>query len=170
MTFVEAMQFTLRHERGWWPGGPSDPNPTLDGVTQRVYSEYRRQLQRPDQSVQLMTAVECEDIYRAYWVRCHAMALPPKAAVAHFCFSFNAGVDTGLRRLQRALGGLTVDGKWGPKTAAAAQTARDGTLIPALCLEHLDHYATIATRPALRPNLLGWVNRVVDVYRTYGRT
>lgn len=170
MSFAEAMAFTLQHERGWWPGGPSDPNPTLDGVTQRVYTAYRAAQGMPAQSVQSMTDAEREAIYRTYWQDSRAADLPPKAGIAHFCFSFNAGITTGTKRLQRALGGLTVDGVWGPKTAAAALTAPDGTLLSALCLEHLDHYATIAKRPALRPNLLGWINRVVDVYRTYGRT
>lgn len=168
MSFAEAMAFTLQHERGWWPGGPSDPNPTLDGVTQRVYTAYRTAQGMPDQSVRSMTDVEREDIYRAYWRDSHALDLPPLSAIAHFCFSFNAGIVTGTKRLQRALGGLTVDGVWGPKTAAAAITAQDGKLLPALCLEHLDHYASIARAPALRPNLLGWVNRVVGVWRTYG--
>lgn len=163
MSFTAAYAFTLRHEVGWWPGGERDPNPTLDGVTQRVYDTYRQRRNLAPRSVRDMNPAERLDIYRDYWDECDADLLPARSAVAHFAFAFNAGTNRAIRVLQLTLG-LTADGVVGPKTRAAAFAADDAVLFPALRLRQLAYYREIALqKPHLRPNLLAWVGRIVDL-------
>lgn len=164
MTFASAYAFTLAHEVGWWPGGERDPNPTLDGVTQRAYDTYRRSQNLPTRTVRDMDAAERSAIYRRYWDDCGADLLPARAANAHFAFAFNAGPVQAVKVLQRALG-VEADGRVGPRTRAAILAAADATLLPALLLEQLAYYHTIARPAHLRPNLMAWVGRVVGAWR-----
>lgn len=164
MSFVGAYEFTLAHEQGWYDGSHSrDPNPTLDGVTQRAYDAYRKRRNLPSRSVRDMNPAERSDIYRAYWDECDADLLPARSACAHFCFAFNAGSNRAVKLLQLTLG-LTADGVVGPKTRAAVFAAEDAVLFPALRLRQLAYYREIALqKPHLRPNLLAWVGRIVDL-------
>lgn len=166
MSFTGAYAFTLAHEKGWYAGDHSrDPNPTLDGVTQRAYDAYRRQRNEPVRTVREMNPAERVDIYRAYWDECDADLLPRRSAVAHFSFAFNAGPGTAVRVLQRALG-VGDDGKVGPVTRAAILDAHDDTLLPALLMEQLAYYRSIAlAKPHLRPNLLAWVGRITGAWQ-----
>lgn len=164
MSFAGAYEFTLAHERGWWPGGASDPNPTLDGVTQRTYNAYRTRRNLPGRSVREMNPSERTDIYHEYWDDCDADLLPRRSAAAHFAFAFNAGPGPAMRVLQRALG-VKDDGKLGPITRAAILDALDNDLLPRLLLEQLGHYRAICLGNAtLRPNLLGWIGRLVGAW------
>lgn len=164
MSFTAAYTFTLAHEKGWWPGGERDPNPTLDGVTQRAYDAYRRARNEPTRTVREMNPAERVDIYRTYWDDCDADLLPRRCAVAHFAFAFNAGPPQATRTLQRALGVLA-DGLMGPVTRAAILDAQDDVLLPALLMEQLAYYREIASaKPHLRPNLLAWIGRVLGAW------
>lgn len=164
MSFAGAYRFTLAHEKGWWPGGGSDPNPTLDGVTQRTYDVYRKGRNLPWRSVREMNPAERLDIYRLYWDESDADLLPRRSAAAHFAFAFNAGPPRATRVLQRALA-VTADGVIGPKTRAAILAAVDDDLLPRLLLEQLAEYRQICLDvPARRPNLLGWIGRLVGAW------
>jgi len=164
MSFAASYAFTLAHEKGWWPGGERDPHPTLDGVTQTAYTDYRKRHNQPVRSVRDMSEAERADIYGEYWDACQANLLPVRSANAHFAFAFNAGPARALKVLQKALG-IEADGRVGPVTRAAIMAARDDDLLPALCLEQLAYYHTIAFTPHLRANLMSWVGRVVGAWR-----
>ena len=165
MSFTGAYEFTLAHEKGWYDGQHSrDPNPTLDGVTQRAYDAYRRRRNLPARTVREMNPAERSDIYRDYWDACDADLLPRRSAVAHFAFAFNAGPVTAVKVLQRALG-IEADGRVGPITRAAIMGAVDDELLPALLLEQLAYYHTVARPAHMRPNLMAWVGRVVGAFR-----
>lgn len=165
--FETGYAFTLEHERGWWPGGPTDPNPTLNGVRQDTYDRWRDNRGLPRRSVRQMDAGEQAAIYQAYWRDCRAEELVGACATAHFAFAFNAGPGAAIRCLQRALG-VPVDGAWGPVTARAVRETAPAVLFPHLLCEQLAYYAGVARNPAQRPNLLSWVSRVVDAWRRYG--
>jgi len=99
--------FTALAERGWWPGGPTDPNPTKNGVTQKAYDEARGKAGLPTQSVTLMTAQEQGEIYDSYWVECWGSLVAKISgalAVCHFDAAFNAGAPRAAKFLQRTAG------------------------------------------------------------------
>jgi lysozyme family protein len=115
-----AEAFTGKQEHGWWPGGPGDPNPTENGVTQGHYSIWRAKAGLADQSVQLLSPAEQAAIYDEYWAsgQCPAVvARDPTGVVsiAHFDAYFNGG---GAVLLQETVG-VTQDGIVGPGTLDA---------------------------------------------------
>jgi len=112
----------MSEEGGWKPPDPGDPNPTYQGVTQRVYDGHRDSLGLPRQSVALMTAEERGEIYDSYWIagRCGDIAsYSSELSVVHFDTVFNGG---GAVVLQRAVG-VKDDGVIGPVTLAAVKAA-----------------------------------------------
>lgn len=159
----QAIAFVLTHEGGWWPGGPRDPNPTMQGVTQRTYDEFRRERGHVPRSVREITGEERDAIYTQFWDASQADHLPPRPAVAHFSFAFNAGPTAAAKTLQRALG-VTPDGRLGPVTRAAMAAATD-TLLPVLLLEQLDYYHQVARPPRMRANLFAWTGRLTGAWR-----
>lgn len=164
--YGEAVKLTARFEGGWYDGSqPHDPNPTMKGVTQKTYDEYRDRSSLPRRSVREITEGELRVIYRSYWTAVGADRLPGPVAVAVFDHGFNAGPAMGRRILQRALG-VADDGIIGPVTIRALDRADPKALFYRVQAERLAHYRSIAAaKPALRPALLSWVGRVVDTER-----
>ena len=125
---VTGEVFTAHEERGWWPGGPTDPNPTENGVTQAAYDHWRAGHGLPSQSVQLMTPAEQTAIYDGFWVAC-AGDLVARAssalAICHFDAAFNAGAPQAAKLLQRSAGLLPAqqDGVLGPLSWNAVTAA-----------------------------------------------
>lgn len=113
-----AVTFTAHEERGWWPGAPSDPHPTLNGVTQETYTQWRTQHGLPDQSVHDMSPSEQTAIYEGYWRACQAATVATYSgplAVCHFDAAFNAGAHRAALLLQETVG-ASQDGDLGPLT------------------------------------------------------
>lgn len=162
--FERALKETLGHEGGWYDGSEArDPNPTMYGVTQKTYDEYRRRLGKPIHTVRDISMDEVKDIYRSYWTgaSCDKMSHLPLTAMQVFDHSINAGPQAAVKVLQKALG-LVADGKAGPKTLDAIRlTADDRDLVNRVMWERIRAYVDIAKSPRLRPNLLAWVHRVV---------
>lgn len=118
---LEGENFTAHEERGWWPGGPTDPNPTLNGVTQTTYTEWRIKQGLPDQNVHLMSSTEQTSIYDSYWNAgsCDEInKISPAVAICHMDCVFNAGAPRANKILQQTVGLLTQDGIIGPGTLA----------------------------------------------------
>ncbi len=94
------------------PGGE-----TWAGIIQREYDAWRKANGEACRDVSNLTRDEGLAIYRQnYWMP-HCPDLPPGLDLAYFDASVNEGCVEATRILQRILG-LTVDGFWGPKTAA----------------------------------------------------
>jgi len=133
-------------------------------VTLLLRTWLARMRNLPQRTVRDMTDGERAEIYREYWDGCHASLLPARSANAHFAFAFNAGPPRAVKVLQRTLG-LEADGKVGPATRAAILSADDAALLPALLMEQLAYYHTIASPQHMRPNLMAWVGRIVGGWR-----
>lgn len=165
LTFDEILDLTLQHEGGWYPGtGAHDPNPTMKGVTQRTYDDFRDRRKLPRQSVQGITDTELRDVYRSYWLAVKADRMGPLTATLAFDHAVNAGPHRARQAVQRALG-LKPDGVFGPVTMAALTRAEDAPLAAVLAWERVEEYCDLARQPRLRPNLLSWIKRVVPVGR-----
>lgn len=164
--FRAAMAFTLAAEGGWYAGDrPSDPNPTMQGVTQKVYDAYSLEKGLQLRSVRYMLETEREEIYRDIWVDAHGPDLPGVVAGVHFDAAFNMGTGQAALLLQRALR-VTVDGLIGPKTIAEAIGAPQRETVTALIGQRLKFYTTlIQRRPTLKPNMAGWQARCVRLTR-----
>ena len=158
MTIQQAIHFTLGAEGKFVI---DDGGPTMYGVTQAVYDDYRRDEGVLPQSVRLIEMDEVEDIMRReYWTPAHCDDLGNKMGVAHFDWSYNAGAGRAIKTLQEALN-VTADGIYGPHTKAAAQAAADSLVAPYLERRKAFYRDLASGNPAKYGEYLdGWLNRV----------
>lgn len=133
-------------EGGWWPGGPSDPNPTMRGVTQRVYDPWRTERHLPIQSVRKISDDEVEEIYHHdYWNTAGCDRLPWPLSLIVFDTAVNSGVGNAKKLLAR-----TSD----PTTYLDLRLA----FYERICVLH----------PNLAPNLPNWRSRVRKLRKESG--
>ena len=164
-----------RGEQGKSVPRPSDPNPTMDGITQQAYDRHRGEA---DHSVYEMTPGERDAIYFLdYWQPSGAGKLAamdkPNLALCHFVTAVNTGLTPAAKMLQRAVrpavGELLVDGKIGPKTLDACLAADDHEAAVKYTGQMVRHYRAIAAgRPDLAENLPGWLLRTTALQREIG--
>lgn len=123
--FDRALAKVLVHEGGY-VNHPKDPGgETNQGVTRRVYDDYRRSMRLPVQSVKNMTKAERDSIYRMrYWSLIKGDSLPPGVSYVVFDGAVNSGVSQAAKWLQRALG-VKADGVIGPGTLDALRGVND---------------------------------------------
>ncbi len=158
MSIQDAIRFTLGAEGKFVI---DDGGPTMYGVTQAVYDDFRRGEGLSLQSVRL---IDMDEVYvimgNRYWVPAHCGDLGPKMGVAHFDWAYNHGVEGSIKTLQEALN-VQADGIYGPHTKEAAQTASDSILDRYLALRK-DFYNHLAQdNPGEYARYLdGWLNRV----------
>lgn len=158
--YPAALAAVLVHEGGY-VNHPKDPGgATNKGVTQGVYDDWRIKKGLPPRSVKHLEQSELEAIYRKqYWDACRCDDLPSGVDYCVFDFAVNSGTGRAARFLQEALL-VTVDGRIGPVTLAAANAAPAGPLIDLICdlrmcfLKSLGIFQTFGK---------GWTRRVEDV-------
>jgi lysozyme family protein len=113
--FDRALEIVLRHEGGYVndkndPGGETNKGITI--ATARANEYYGPMREIPDGVVYR--------IYRnGYWMRSWD-DLPFPIAFNLFDGAVNSGLSRSVRWMQEAIGGLVIDGQWGPKSQAAA--------------------------------------------------
>ncbi|AOO81673.1 glycoside hydrolase family 108 protein [Bosea vaviloviae] len=160
--FAAALKRVLVHEGGK-VDHPRDPGGrTNQGVIQRVYDGYRARKGRPKHDVYLMETTERDEIYRAqYWDAVRGDDLPAGIDYVVFDGAVNSGPAQSVKWLQRALGGVKVDGEFGEATLAAVAAHPDhDALIAAICarrmafLKALRNWSTFGR---------GWTSRVSGV-------
>lgn len=98
-----ALPITLKFEGGWYDGSlPGDPNPTMQGVTQRTYDKYRQDRGLPTQSVRQIERPELMEIYeRRYWEPSGGDTLPWPLCAVVFDTAVNMGVSRARAFLQQ---------------------------------------------------------------------
>ena len=151
MRFDECLTFILDLE-GPPSNDPNDPGgETVYGVTRRDHPDLFRN-GPPSLAV-------ARDLYlREYWLSAGCDKLPAPYDLIVFDGAINQGPVQSVMMLQKAMG-LTTDGRIGPQTIAACQTAAKDA--PALVL------AIRAMRYARSMNFdrygLGWMRRLFKV-------
>lgn len=134
--FLKAKAFTMVVEGGWYDGkSPGDPNPTMHGIIQKTYDDYRSAKGLSLQSVQLISDAEVGDIYWEYWLKaqCPIISLV-SSRISTICFDtgFNSGEVTAIKLLQHAIG-TDEDGVFGPQSTyllkQKVQADENGTVI-----------------------------------------
>jgi lysozyme family protein len=121
----------------------------------------------PNVNIRALTRDAAAAIYhRDYYMplRCDRFNSEPLAQLV-FEFGVNAGVRTAAKALQRAINGLgrplSVDGRVGPATTAAANNTPSPWLIEAFRRECAEHYQEIVRRdPSQAVFKDGWDNRI----------
>jgi lysozyme family protein len=165
MAYDEALKFTLGEEGGYVDDPRDKGGATNRGVTQGVYDAWREAKARPSQDVRLMEYAEVEDLYRErYWEPGHCGELPARLGVVHFDWCVNHGVKGALLTLQQTLG-VTPDGAWGPKTAAAAASSPPAAGMRYDMLRGQWYLKRVAEAPDQAAFLPGWLARVVRLDR-----
>ncbi|WP_132962057.1 glycoside hydrolase family 108 protein [Tepidimonas charontis] len=104
------------------------------------------------------------EFYREhFWRPLQGEAIRSQAiAQTLFDFAVNAGVKTAVVLAQAVLGGLTPDGKLGPKTLAALNEADEALFIARYALAKIARYAELVRRDRSQAKfLLGWINRTL---------
>lgn len=122
------------HHEGGYVNDPKDPG----GETKFGISKRSY----PNEDIANLTVDRAKEIYkRDYWVKAGCDALSDPLALVHFDTAVNCGLGTATRFSKECQGDYE---KY------------------LLC--RVEHYTTLAKKPNLRGFLLGWLNRVVDLF------
>ena len=130
--FREALTHVLKHEGGY-VNHPSDPGgATNKGVT---LANFRRYV-KPNGTVadlKRLTVDQAAIVYRRYyWDAVLGDMLPGGVDYAVFDFAVNSGPSRAVKFLQRIVG-VVQDGRIGPKTLEAVESADPATVVNTLC-------------------------------------
>ncbi len=159
--FEEALKLTLQFEGGFSNNPLDSGGATMKGVTQRVYDGYRRNRGLKIQSVKSISNIEVSDIYyNQYWLPAQCDELKWPLAAVEFDTAVNFGVHGAVTMLQRVLGGLTVDGDFGPKTRAKVLASNQNKIALAFCDARIAwRKKRVLQKPSQIVFLKGWLNR-----------
>jgi len=125
MNEEEFFDYCLRSVLAWetaeYTNDPDDPGgPTKYGITQKTLAAYRNQKVTAE-AVRNLTYTEAKHIYRRnFWNQYNCNLLPRPLALLLFDACVNQPGHVMCEYMQQAIGGITVDGNIGPKTAQAA--------------------------------------------------
>ena len=167
MNFDTAFDRLIGHERGFsddpndpgnWTGGAlgfGKLKGTNHGVSAASY---------PDLDIKGLSREDAKTIYRRdFWDKINGDRLHDGVAFQLFDFAVNSGIETAVRYLQRALG-VADDGRWGPKSQAAADSTTESDTIMSLNAERLSYMTRLSNWPSASR---GWARRIAGNLR-YG--
>lgn len=147
----------IGHEGGY-VNDPNDPGgETKYGISKRSY---------PNINIKTLTLRQaCDIYYRDWWTKLQCSQIKHDAIAQKLMdTAVNVGVGTGVRIAQKALKDIgakvTVDGKIGPQTIGAINSAQPNTLLQAMRNRQAEHYRKLIERnPALAKYERGWLSR-----------
>lgn len=159
--FDRCLKRVLRDEGGYSNDAGDPGGATMWGITHIDYDAYRRRRGERPQDVRKMTTAERDDIYRGkYWDGSRCDELPAGLDYVVFDGSVNSGVSQSIKWLQRAVGGIAVDGHPGDVTITAARRVPPETLIRSVCDQRLRFLRNLRTFKLFGR---GWSRRVASV-------
>jgi lysozyme family protein len=101
------------------------------------------------------------DLYRhRFWMVCECDNLPSGLDLAVFDSAVNQGPPRAKKLLQKALGGLVVDGRIGPLTLQRANAKPADMTIAEFMARRALHYSSLANIAVFG---LGWFRRLFDI-------
>lgn len=162
--FTKSLKLVLNDEGGY-SNHPSDPGgATMWGITHIDYDAYRKRRGLSPKDVRRMTAAERDDIYKSkYWDGAQCDELPSGVDYCVFDGAVNSGVSQSVKWLQRAIGGITVDGHAGDVTVTSANEIDAGTLVESVCDQRMTFLRSLRTFKTFGK---GWTRRVTGVRST----
>lgn len=159
--FDASLTHVLKFEGGY-SDHPLDPGgATNRGITRAVLAQHRGCAVSKD-DVRALTKKEAGAIYRkAYWDACCCGQLPSGVDLAVFDCAVNQGVGRAARFLQQAAQ-VAVDGKIGPQSLAAIQSAPRDELLTEFIARRMQSYGLLQR---LFPTFgLGWSRRLIATH------
>lgn len=155
MNFDTAFERVVGIEGGY-VNNPDDPGgETQWGISKRSY---------PHLDIEHLTREDAKAIYlRDFWNRIHADEVYDGVAYQAFDFAVNSGIETAVRKLQRAVG-VADDGYWGPVSRGAAAKMSESDIIMRFVAERLEFWTLLKNWPNASR---GWVRRAAKDLR-YG--
>lgn len=162
--FEKSFPVVLKFEGGF-VDHPRDPGgATNKGITQETYNKYRKVWQLPPQHVRYISDTEVRKIYESFWRNSKSDIISerhPLTSLTHYDFAINAGPRQAIKTLQRAIGGINIDGIIGPKTLAALNLSNDYFLASDYNEQRRLFYQNLVKKkPQLTVFLRGWLYRV----------
>jgi lysozyme family protein len=154
----------IRREGGYVNHPADRGGPTKYGITQATLAAWRGRPVTP-KDVEALTVEEARRIYRTLYIdKPGFAALPEPLRGLVVDTAVHSGVKTAVRLLQKALGGLLMDGIFGPVTMAAVQDANSSWLYRKMLAERIRYLGeVIAVRPANAVFAKGWMERVAEL-------
>ena len=161
MTIDQMLDDVIRREGGYVHDPVDRGGPTNYGITQRTLRAWRGQMVTAA-DVRRLTRDEARAIYQRRYVDAPGFARLPDPLRAQV---IDDGVLSGPRQavkdLQRAIGGVTVDGQLGPKTRAALRQRRVAGVHARLLQVRAARIGRIVHRdPSQARFLNGWLARI----------
>lgn len=160
---------TLSHEGGF-VNHPLDPGGMTNlGVTRKTWAAWtgRKVSEVSEEEMRALTAEKVVTVYhRNYWQAVRGDDLPRGVNMMVFDIAVNSGPSRAVRMLQKGINGLggrvkvSVDGRIGPKTIAAAVAADSVDLIKEIANTRLWFYFDLST---FRTFGKGWMRRLMDI-------
>jgi lysozyme family protein len=151
--FPEIVEHILKLEGGWSDHRLDPGGATNMGITLRV---YRRWMKRHGPTASARRTVPSKGALRNiskstakqiyddfYWTPISGAKLAGPVAWVVFDSAVNQGTGQAAKFLQRAVGGLKVDGKIGPKTLAAAAARDPYELATEIAVRRALHYTAL---------------------------
>jgi lysozyme family protein len=160
--FAAAIALVLKSEGGYVDNPKDNGGATNLGITRAVLASWRGVApvtRLPKSAVANLTVAEATTIYRAnYWQAIAGDDLPSGLDYAVLDYAVNSAPARAAKALQTLLG-VTVDGRIGPETVAAAKAAGNEAILK-LCAARL---AWLETLPTWQTFGGGWSKRVASV-------
>ena len=161
MTIDQMLDDVIRREGGYVHDPVDRGGPTKYGITQRTLRAWRGQAVTAE-DVRRLTTDEARAIYRRRYVEDPGFARLPDPLRAQVV---DDGVLSGPRQavkdLQRAIGGVTIDGQLGPKTRAALRQQGVAVVHAQLIQVRAARIGRIVHRdPSQARFLNGWLTRI----------
>lgn len=160
---------TLSHEGGF-VNHPLDPGGMTNlGVTRKTWAAWtgRKVSEVSEAEMRALTPEKVVTVYHQnYWQAVRGDDLPRGVNMMVFDIAVNSGPSRAVRMLQKGINSLrgrvkvSVDGRIGPKTIAAAASADSAELIKAIANSRLWFYFDLSTFKTFGK---GWMARLVDV-------
>jgi lysozyme family protein len=163
MTVDDIIDDIIQREDGFVDHPADRGGPTKYGITQATLAAWRGHPVTP-KDVQDMIVDEAKRIYKALYVDKPGLsALPDPLRGLVVDTAVHSGDDAAVRLLQKALGGLAVDGILGPATMAAVRGADPSLLYRKMLAERIRFLGEVVTaRPANAVFAHGWATRVAE--------
>ena len=145
LTFDTAFDRLLGHEGGY-SNNPKDPGGETNwGICKRSY---------PHLDIKSLTRDQAKEIYRAdFWNQIGDAH--PAVRFQAFDFAVNSGIQTAIRKLQRAIG-VADDGHFGPRSKAALAAMDLNDVLMRFIAERIDFWASLSTWESFGK---GWARR-----------
>lgn len=163
--FDTCLKFVLEREGGYVDDPTDRGGETNQGVTQRVYNQYRGKIGLSLRSVKNITSDEVYAIYKIdYWNRAKCQILNEPIDLMTFDAAVNHGPGRAVKLLQDALG-VNVDGQFGPVSIQALQEEYSACRVrelveQVLAVRQAFYDQIIQNDPSQKKFERGWKNRL----------